>query len=965
MLHQLKNRNLYVMVVLDVVAFCASLLLAYATRFSFALSGRIWGDIARVLPLVIAVKSVVFFLFGTYRGLWRYTSFADAWRLFKASTLSSVIIVVGLTFFNRFSGYPRFVFLADSMFTCFLCGGIRAAIRLHYRSTRLAAFDRGGLPPHRQVRALIVGAGDAAEKIIREVQDDAGSRYEIAACLDDDHSKQGSALHGVPIRGPIHRMAHYVSRFQVTEVLIAAPSMSGERVLSVVELCKQCGVACRTLPALSCIVDGRVSVKDVREVAVEDLLGRDLVTGDSVPIRASLEGACVMVTGAGGSIGSEIARQVARCNPRRLVLFEVGESPLFEIHRELHDAYPNLDLVPVIGDIRLQDVVNRAFDAHRPQFVYHAAAYKHVPLMEAHPEEAVLNNVRGTRHLAEAARRVKTRRFVMISSDKAVRPGNVMGATKRLCELLVEAMNGDGTEFLAVRFGNVLGSNGSVIPIFKKQIAAGGPITITHADATRFFMTIPEAVHLVLRCGAMRDRLGVFVLEMGTPVRIMDLARNVIRLSGLREGVDIAITVTGLRPGERLHEELVSYGEGLEPTGVAKINVLKRTVLPIAQTVVLALLRRLELVAQTQHPDATRTMLMQIIALDQDVHERAGHGASDAVLHEIQERWANAIDSHSPAVGPQSRTRRLFLIDDQRFMRNALERALARQGYGVELADTQKVAIERLREAGAAFDIILCDFFLPDGTGMDILAEYRRLALKAPFILMTAYDSPQLDEILGTESAPPLLFKPFRIEDLLAIIEAETGHAMGRDVPIEDRGLDSEALADPVPEHLSSGRSPLTNPGLEGGALVAGSSVGGDGSRDKLDSDLRVLVVDGLPATGDRISAALKHIRGVRIEGQAATVSEAMEALRLLKPDVVILDLKLSDGNGLSLLRVIQREHLSTRAIVLTNYPYPQYDRRARAAGAVDFLAKASGFGKLVQHIEDLVATRQRVGPRE
>jgi FlaA1/EpsC-like NDP-sugar epimerase/DNA-binding NarL/FixJ family response regulator len=941
MTSQFKNRNLYVMVALDALAFSAALLLAYATRFSFALNDRVWRDVVSILPWVVAVKALTFLLLGAYQGLWRYTSMHDAWRLLRASALASLIIIAGLTFVNRFHGYPRSVFVADSIFTCFLCGGIRMAIRLHYRSRRHAAHHRDSdMPPHR-AKLVIVGAGDAADKIVREVQDDAASRFGIACCIDDDHAKWGGTLHGIPILGPIDRLPELVTRYGGAEVLIAIPSLSGARVLRIVDLCRQNGVPCRTLPALSSIIDGRVSVKNFRDVAVEDLLGRPPVKSDDTAVQASLQDACVMVTGAGGSIGSEIARQIARHNPRCLILFEIGESPLFEIHRELHDRHPGLDIIPVIGDIRQVEVVNRAFDMYRPQMVYHAAAYKHVPLMEAHADEAVLNNVRGTRHVAEAARRVKTRRFVTISSDKAVRPTNIMGATKRLCELLVQAMNGDATEFVAVRFGNVLGSNGSVIPIFQKQIAARGPITVTDPEMTRFFMTIPEAVHLVLRCGAMQDRQGVYVLEMGTPVRIMDLARNMIRLSGLREGRDIAITITGLRPGEKLHEELVTYGEGLQKTAVDKVNILEQTALPIAPTVFLAIARHLEQVASSHDIVQTRTILMQIIALDQDVHEHHGHGASDAVLQDIQRRWTNAATLGAGTGEGRLRGKRLLLVDDERFMRNTLGPALSRLGCQVDLAETKQQAMERLAANAEDYDLILCDLYLPDGTGMEILADHRKRSSGKPFILMTAYDSPQLDDILGSGTEPPLLFKPFRIEDLMTIVESETGEVANACAPAGQGGL-----------------LPSARPSLEASPGPPAMEVVGQAAPRAGDT-LRVLIVDDSAVIRERLVALLNDIDGVEVVGQAETAAQAAGALRHLKPDAMTMDLRLPDGNGMDLLRLIQREHLSTAVIVLTSYPYPQYDQRARAAGAYAFLNKAADFDKITHHVQALIAGKR------
>ena len=924
MTKQFNNRNLYLMLALDGIAFSASLWLAYASRFAFAMDHTVWRDYFSILPWVIAVKMLTFFLMGSYHGLWRFTSLHDAWQLLKGSSLATLLIIAGLTFFNHFEGYPRSVFVIDCIFTCFLCGGLRVAIRLYFSHRRQITSDPRG--PHS--RLLLVGAGEAANKIIREIEGDAVSPYKVVCCLDDERSKQGRALQGVPICGPIDRLPEFVARYRADEVMIAIPSLPWSRMLQIVDSCKQVGIRCRTVPALSSIIDGRVSVKDVHDVAVEDLLGRDPVEGDDTAVQESLKGLCVMVTGAGGSIGSEIARQIARHSPCRLVLFEIGESPLFEIHRELHDLYPMLDIVPIIGDIRQEDVVTRAFDIHRPTMVFHAAAYKHVPLMETHPDEAVLNNVRGTRYLAEAARRVKTRRFVMISSDKAVRPANIMGATKRLCELLVDAMNGGDTEFVAVRFGNVLGSNGSVIPIFQKQIAKHGPITVTDAEMTRFFMTIPEAVHLVLRCGAMHEQRGLYVLEMGTPVRIMDLARSMIRLSGLREGLDISIAITGLRPGEKLHEELIAYGEGLRKTDVDKVNILEQSMLPIAPTVFLAIVRRLEQVALSHHTENTRNILMQIIALDQEVLEHKGHGASDAVLHQIQERWAEVSDSSDPDGTPARPLKRMLLVDDEPFIRNTLGPALSRLGYRVDLAETKCDALARLAASGSNYDVVLCDLYLPDGTGMEILSEHRKGESNTPFILMTAYDSPRLDDILGCGNEPPLLFKPFRMQDLMNIIKSEIN--LGADL------ITSRPRYNVVPvAHIH----PVSSAGRR----------------------TRVLIVDDSVVIREHVVSQLNELNGIEIVGQAGSVEEAISALRQFKPDVMTLDMRLPDGSGLDILRLIQREGLSTAVIILTSYPYPQYEVRARAAGAYAFLNKARDFGKLVDQMQALITSQGKM----
>jgi FlaA1/EpsC-like NDP-sugar epimerase len=363
---------------------------------------------------------------------------------------------------------------------------------------------------------------------------------------------------------------------------------------------------------------GEVSYDKVRSLRVEDLLGRASVEVDQTLVSNSIQDRIVLVTGAGGSIGSELCAQLAMFGPSKLILLDSGETALFEIDRALRRAYPDLVIEPMVADVKQQDVIERLFREKGPQYVYHAAAYKHVPLMEAHPDEAILNNVRGTRILAEAARKYQCRRFVMISSDKAVRPTNVMGATKRMCELVIQSMNGSETIFTAVRFGNVLGSNGSVIPIFKKQLEEGGPLTVTHPEMTRYFMTIPEAVTLVLQCGSIATAGDIFVLDMGTPVRIIDLAKNMIRLSGLQENIDIAIETTGLRPGEKMYEELVAYGEELQSTDVPKVNVLKRTDNLLAYDELQGMISRLEKFAEDRMIGESRNYLWKLIKLDID-----------------------------------------------------------------------------------------------------------------------------------------------------------------------------------------------------------------------------------------------------------------------------------------------------------------------------------------------------------
>lgn len=574
MTHQLRNRNFYIVVAMDWVVFAASLVLAYMARFEFSLPSYVQADMLSILPLVLAVKTSVFFLTGAYRGMWRYMSMCDAVHICKASLLSTIIVIAGLTYVNRFVGYPRSVFMTDCLFTSFLCCALRGVIRVAAQSFAPKSAEGRGEPTHR-TRLLIVGAGDAADKIIREIQGNRMLPYEVVCCLDDNPAKRGLALLGVPVRGPIERLAHHMESFKADEILIAIPSASGEAMRRIVGLCEQTGARFRTLPPLSGLLDGRISVNDLREVDFEDLLGRPPVKLNVQSVGGYLTGKSVVVTGAGGSIGSELCRQIIRFKPKALVLMDSSEFNLYRIEMELRTERRFGQVTPVLGRVQDRAHMTRLFVRHCPEVVFHAAACKHVPMVEINPWEGVFNNIVGSDVAMELSEAHGVERFVLVSTDKAVRPTNVMGASKRAAELLLQQRVGGQTRFMAVRFGNVVGSSGSVIPLFQQQIRAGGPVTVTHPDVTRYFMTIPEACQLILQAGALGEGGEVFVLKMGTPVRIADMARDLIRLSGKEPDRDIKIVYSGLRPGEKLYEELITHGEGIVPTTHEKIMVLR------------------------------------------------------------------------------------------------------------------------------------------------------------------------------------------------------------------------------------------------------------------------------------------------------------------------------------------------------------------------------------------------------
>ena len=526
-----------------------------------------------LLGIALLVKPVVFFLFGLYRRLWVYASTQELKLIVVAVTTSSVlvsVIVVILRAAQVLPNFPRSTLPIDWLLSLVLIGGLRFSMRI-LADTQSA--NGRGYPRSRRV--LVVGAGDAGALVVREMQKNPALPLTPICYLDDDASKQKQQIHGVPVVGTLDDMARTVAARRIDEVIIAIPSAPGSVVRKVAETCRAKGIPFRTMPGIYELIGGKVNVSRLREVDITDLLRREPAQIDNRQIGAFLGGRRLLITGAGGSIGRELCRQVARWGPSALIILGHGENSIFETLLEMEENFPSLPIHPVIADIRDLDRLTVVFDQLRPQAVFHAAAHKHVPLMEANIEEAITNNVLGTRNVVEVSLTYGIERLVMISSDKAIRPTSIMGAAKRMAELIVlDAAHRSGLSYSVVRFGNVLGSRGSVIPRFKHQIARGGPVTITHPDMKRYFMTIPEAVHLVLQASAMGQCGEVFVLNMGEQVRILDLAEDLIRLSGLEPGKDIEIEFTGIRPGEKLYEELWDQWASYEPTAHPDIVLL-------------------------------------------------------------------------------------------------------------------------------------------------------------------------------------------------------------------------------------------------------------------------------------------------------------------------------------------------------------------------------------------------------
>jgi FlaA1/EpsC-like NDP-sugar epimerase len=543
----------------------AALWLAFLLRFDFRVPTGYLGLLSVWLPVALAVRTATFYRWGLFRGMWRYTGASDLTGIIKATTVGSLVIT-GLLMF-LFRNLPRSILVIDWLAALTLVGGMRFGIRWLWKSN-------GRLGAARAQRILIIGAGDAGEMLLREIQQRHATRYFPAGLLDDDLLKRGSQIHGVRVLGSIDDLPRVCGATDVEEVIIAVPSATGQQMRRIVGLCKSAGVRFRTIPGIDELIDGRAQVGQLRDVAIEDLLGREPVKLDMQAISSAMQGRVVLVSGAGGSIGSEICRQVCRFEPAALVLVERTENALFNVHRELEAAFPDVPLVPCIADVGDASRMEGIFREHQPSVVFHAAAHKHVPMMECNAGEAVKNNVLGTKTLADIADAHEVERFVMISTDKAVNPTSVMGASKRVAEIYVQALSTRSrTRFVTVRFGNVLGSAGSVIPIFQEQIAAGGPVTVTHPEMKRYFMTIPEASQLVLQAGAMGEGGEIFILDMGKPVRIADLARDLILLSGLKPDEDIEIRYTGMRPGEKLFEELSVASEHTDKTRHPKIFV--------------------------------------------------------------------------------------------------------------------------------------------------------------------------------------------------------------------------------------------------------------------------------------------------------------------------------------------------------------------------------------------------------
>ena len=566
---KIHNKKILLLIA-DTVLINLSVYIALIFRFEGLIPDQYVQIYIDTFVYITVIEALVYYFFGLYKNLWTYASIDELVQVFFATAVGAVgIFAYGTAIGARL---PRTVYAMSWILTFLFAGGIRISGRLVRRIQGLNKIDGAAVR-----KVMIVGAGQAGSMVIKELKDHQDLNMIPTVVVDDDTKKHNSYIHGVPVKGGRDKLIQLSKEYGIDEIIIAVPSAQKSEISDILRICKETKCKLKKLPGVYEIINEDVSIKSIRDVNIEDLLGRDEVNLNIKEISSYIMNEVVLVTGGGGSIGSELCRQIARFHPRKLIILDIYENNAYDLQQELRHFFKNkLNMEVIIASIRDKKRLEQVFDNYRPGVVFHAAAHKHVPLMESNPAEAVKNNVFGTLNMVECADKYKVRKFVMISTDKAVNPTNVMGATKRVAEMIVQSMNKQSkTEFVAVRFGNVLGSNGSVIPLFKRQIEAGGPVTVTHPEITRYFMTIPEAVRLVIQAGAMAKGGEIFILDMGQSVKILDLARDLIRLSGFEPDADIKIEFTGLRPGEKLYEELLLSEEGIEGTRHKSIFVGK------------------------------------------------------------------------------------------------------------------------------------------------------------------------------------------------------------------------------------------------------------------------------------------------------------------------------------------------------------------------------------------------------
>ncbi|MDR1134600.1 MAG: polysaccharide biosynthesis protein [Clostridiales Family XIII bacterium] len=584
-----KYIRIAVLIIVDAIAVNISFIFSYLMRSDFNPESELFVNwfsaYADNIFAITLIKIAIFFIFGLYQSLWRYAGAEEILKITATMVVATLAVIAFMSF--SLNSIPRSIYIMSFIMDVFIVGGSRVIYRIligikGHRSFsfnniafKFGRLEFSGNNAENISRVMVIGAGDAGASMIKEIKYHPEHNKRVIVAIDDDHSKKGKRIIGVRIAGGRSEIRSAVRRYSIDEIIIAIPSATKKDIQTIVSECNNTRCRLKILPGLIDLINDKVSVSKLRDVDIEDLLGREPVQVNLREISGYIEGRIVMVTGGGGSIGSELCRQIARFRPRRLVAVDIYENSIFELANEIKTLHPGLEFEVTVGSVRNKARMREILGKYMPHVIFHAAAHKHVPLMELNPKEAVVNNILGTANMIDLADEFAAEKFVMISTDKAVNPTNVMGASKRIAEMILQekCKTAKNTHFAVVRFGNVLGSNGSVIPFFRKQIENGGPVTVTHKEITRYFMTIPEAVQLVIQAGALAEGGEMFILDMGEPVKIKDLAENVIRLSGYKPYEDIDIIFTRLRPGEKLHEELILKEEGAEPTKHEKIFV--------------------------------------------------------------------------------------------------------------------------------------------------------------------------------------------------------------------------------------------------------------------------------------------------------------------------------------------------------------------------------------------------------
>jgi FlaA1/EpsC-like NDP-sugar epimerase len=568
----IRRYRLPIMIVFYLFSIVFAYLGAYLIRFDFKISSEYLTAFYNTLPLLLFSRIILYYYYKIYSASWRFTYLRDLMDIVKSVIFGSVLFLMLLVFLDKLKGFPRSVILLEAILSISIIAGTRLFFRYYNEYANKRAYKV-------IKNVFIVGAGKAGVLMLNEIRSNKSLGINTIGFIDDNSYLKGTSIQGVPVLGCTEDIPSLVKKYAIDEVMIAVPSAGYKDIVRISEICMNCGVKANILPGLGRLIQDGFLTGQLNDVLADELLGRKVIKFSRESDRALMEGEvkgnAVLITGAGGSIGSELCRQVVRYHPKVLIMYERYESALYEIELEMRKRFPDILILPVLGDILDAGKLSNVIQSNSVNLIYHAAAHKHVPMMEREPIEAVRNNIIGTMNVAKLAIKNNVNKFVLISTDKAVNPVNIMGATKRVAELLTQALNGNGTRFISVRFGNVIGSNGSVIPIFKKQIAEGGPVTITHPEMTRYFMAISEAVQLVMTAGAMGSGGEIFLLDMGKPVKITDVAKALIKLSGLETGKDIDIVFSGIRPGEKLYEELFWKGEGIVPTDNKRITMLK------------------------------------------------------------------------------------------------------------------------------------------------------------------------------------------------------------------------------------------------------------------------------------------------------------------------------------------------------------------------------------------------------